>query len=71
MSNIYPHELQLSDVYLTPILPVLFLSFFATVITVAIFNKIGISKWFYQPKYVFLAILVLYILMIDKFFIRF
>jgi hypothetical protein len=71
MNNIFPHELQIGDIYLTPILPVLFISFFASVITVLILNKAGIAKWFFKPQYVFLAIMVLYVLLIDKFLIRF
>jgi len=70
-SIIYPHELQLGAVYITPILAVLFLAFFLTLFSVVFLNKTRLAKLFYAPSYVFLSIMVLYTLLIDKFFIRF
>jgi hypothetical protein len=69
--NPYPHELCLSDVYLSPILPVLFLAFLATLITVILLNKLKLSRLFFAPSYVFIAILTLYTVMIDTYWIKF
>ena len=71
MNNIYPHELQLGDIYVTPVLVVILLAFFATLASALIMNKLKLAKWFYVPQYIFLAIMVLYIVLIDRFFIRF
>jgi hypothetical protein len=71
MNNIYPHELSISDVYFSPFIAVFLLSFFAALISAYILNKLRISSYFFYSKYVFLAIMVLYAVLIDKFFIRF
>jgi len=68
---LYPHELQFGDVYLSPILIVLFLAFFLALFSAVILNKTRLAKFFYIPEYVFLSIMVLWALFIDKFFIRF
>jgi len=71
MNNLYPHELQFGDVYVTPVLVVAVVAFFATLVTAVVLNKTKLARWFYMPQYVFLAIMMLYITMIDRFFIRF
>jgi len=71
MTNQYPHELSIGDVYYTPLILVVILAFFATVITVTILNKFKLARYFYAPAYVFIAIMTLYILLIDKFLIKF
>jgi hypothetical protein len=71
MSNPYPHELAIDDVYFTPFLAIFALSFFATLLTVMLLNKLKLSRYFYAPQYVFLAIMVLYALLIDRYLIRF
>ena len=69
--NPFPHELQLGDVYFSPWLPVLALSFLLALVTVVLMNKLKISRFFYAHSYVFLAIMVLYMILIDRFWIRF
>jgi len=71
MNELYPHELQFGAVYVTPVIVVLALSFFATLITAVILNKTKLAKFFYLPSYVFLAIMIIYTVLIDKYFIRF
>jgi len=71
MTNSYPHELSLGDVYFSPVLPVLFLAFLAAVVTVTLFNKLKLSRYFYAPAYVFIAIMILYIVLIDAVWIKF
>jgi len=67
----YPHEISIGDVYFTPFLAIFLLSFLATLSTVIVLNKIKLSGYFYVPQYTFLAIMVLYALLIDKYLIRF
>ena len=71
MSENYPHELAIGDVYFTPFLAIFLLSFFATLFTVVLLNKLKLARYFYAPQYVFLAIMVLYALLIDRYLIRF
>ena len=71
MENNFPHELSLGDVYFSPILPVLLFAFLASVFTVMVLNKLKISRLFVAPPYVFIAIMALYMVLIDHFWIKF
>jgi len=71
MANNYPHELSIDDVYFSPLLLVVLLSFLAAVITVLILNKLKVSRYFYAPPYVFIAIMALYMVLIDHFWTKF
>lgn len=71
MTNPYPHELSLGDVYFSPMLLVLILAFFAAGITVIVLNKLKLSRFIAAPSYVFIAIMALYMVLIDTFWIRF
>ena len=69
--NNYPHELSLGDVYFSPMLLVVVLAFIAAGITVLILNKMKLSRYVYAPPYVYVAIMVLYMVLIDAFWIKF
>ena len=71
MTNNFPHELSLGDVYFSPILPVLLFAFLASVVTVMVLNKLKISRLFVAPPYIFMAIMALYMVLIDHFWIKF
>lgn len=71
MNNPYPHELSAGDVYFSPMLLVVFLAFLAAVVTVLLLNKLKISRFFVAPPYVFMAIMALYMILIDTFWIKF
>ena len=71
MTNNFPHELSMGDVYFSPILPVLLFAFLAAVVTVMVLNKLKISRLFVAPPYVFIAIMALYMVLIDHFWIKF
>ncbi len=71
MTNSFPHELSIGDVYFSPLLPALFFAFFAALVTVMIMNRLKLSRWFYAPAYVFLAIMTLYLVLIDTLWIKF
>ena len=70
MSNPYPHELQFSDIYITPWIPALLLAFVLSVVTVLIANKIGVSKYVVWHRYLFLGIMMLYLVVVDDYIIR-
>ncbi len=71
MTNPYPHELSMGDVYYSPILSVAVLSFLAALLTVMLLNKLKLSRYLYAPSYVFIAIMALYMVLIDTFWIKF
>ena len=71
MSNPFPHELSIGDVYYSPLLLVAFLSFMAALITVMVLNKLKLTRYFYAPSYVFIAIMALYMVLIDTYWIKF
>jgi hypothetical protein len=71
MNPPYPHELSIGDVYFSPVLAVIVLAFFASIITVGLLNKLKLSRWFYAPSYVFMAIMLLYMVLIDHYWIKF
>jgi len=71
MTNNYPHELSAGDVYYSPMLLVVILAFLAAGVTVLILNKLKLSRYFYAPSYVFIAIMVIYMVLIDAFWIKF
>ncbi len=69
--NPWPHELCICDVCFSPVLPALFFAFLAALVTVTVLNKLKLSRWFYAPPYVFVAIMTLYLVAIDRWWIRF
>ena len=71
MTNPYPHELSLGDVYYSPLLQVVLFAFLAALITVMLLNKLKLSRYLYAPSYVFIAIMALYVVLIDTFWIKF
>jgi hypothetical protein len=71
MNNPYPHELAWGDVYFSPMLLVIVLAFLGATITVLILNKTKLSSYFYAPPYVFVAMVILYMILIDTFWIKF
>jgi len=71
MTNPFPHELSIGDVYYSPLILVAFLSFLAALVTVMVLNKLKLTRYLYAPSYVFIAIMALYIVLIDTFWIKF
>ena len=63
--NEYPHELALGDVYISPFLPVFSLALLAAWATVIILNKLRLSRYVMFPSATFLALLALYMLLMD------
>lgn len=71
MNNPFPHELSLGDVYFSPVLLVLLIAFMLTGVTVLLLNKLKLSRYVYAHAYVFVAMMVLYVVTIDIFWIKF
>ena len=67
---LFPHEIAVGDVYLSPFLIVILLAFFVASITTLIINKLKLTQFIFHPPLAFIAIMTLYVLLIDKFLIQ-
>ena len=70
MMEHFPHELAMGDVYLSPLLAVVILAFFAAAITAILFNKLRFAQYIVYPSLSFLSIMVLFVVVIDRFLIK-
>ena len=68
--NPYPHELQFGDVYITPWLPALVLAFVLSLLTAMLLNRLRFSEWLAAHAYLFLAMMLFYTALIDRFWIK-
>ncbi len=68
--NKIPHELALGDVLLSPLLPVIAASLVATWITTIILNKLRLSRYIMFPSISFLAIMTVYFLLMDAYWLK-
>jgi hypothetical protein len=66
-----PHELYIADVYFSPILLVIVLAFVFTTITAVILNKLKISQYLMMPPIIFLSLMIIYSMIIDKYLVGF
>ncbi len=69
MNNV-PHELALGDVYLSPLLPVFTLALLGAWISTLVLNKLRLSRYVMFPSATFLALMVLYLLLMNTYWIR-
>ena len=67
--NELPREVALGDVYLSPMLPVFVVALLAAYISVKLLNKLRLSRYIMFPSTTFLALMTLYILLLDRFWI--
>jgi len=70
MLNNFPHEIIFNGVYFSPLLIVFIVALMATLLTTAILNKLKISQFIIHIPLGFLAILTLYIVMIETYFMK-
>ena len=68
--NDFPHELAIGDVYLSPLVPVFSLALLGAWVTVTILNKLRLSRYIMYPSTTFMAVLALYMLLMDALWIR-
>ena len=64
-----PHEFFLGGVYLPPMLVAGVLGTAAAVLTAKLLNRFRLSKYFFYPPVVFLALSVIYTVLIGTFII--
>ena len=68
--NLIPHEFVIGGVYMSPLLIVSILGALASVVTARLLNRFRLSKYFFYPPLVFLALMVIYTVFIGTFIIR-
>ena len=56
-----PHELALWGVYSSPFLPIVMLGVLGALATAFVLNATGLSRWFANPPWVFMALIVIYV----------
>ena len=64
-----PHEFAIGGVYFPPLLIASFLGVTAAVLTAIALNRYRLSRFFFYPPLVFLALAVIYTVLIGTFFI--
>ena len=69
MLKLIPHEFAIGGVYFPPLLVAGILGVTAAVLTAFLLNRYRLSRFFFYPPLVFLALAILYTSMIGTFFI--
>lgn len=68
--NLIPHEFAVGGVFMPPLLVASLLGAAAAVISARLLNRYRLSRFFFYPPLVFLALLVIYTVFIVTFIIR-
>jgi hypothetical protein len=65
-----PHEFAIGGVYMPPLLVASLLGAITAVVTVRLFNRYRLAKYFFYPPLVFLALMAIYTVLIGTFIIK-
>jgi hypothetical protein len=65
-----PHEFAIGEVFMPPLLIASLLGAIAAVVTARLLNRYRLSKYFFYPPLVFLALMVIYTILIGTFIIE-
>jgi hypothetical protein len=68
--NPFPHELALGEILMPPLLVAAALAVIASLVTARLLNKYRLSRHFSNPPLVFVALTVIYTVLIGTLFIR-
>ncbi|NOR79518.1 MAG: DUF1656 domain-containing protein [Methyloprofundus sp.] len=68
--NSMPHEFVIGGAYMPPLLIAAFLGFAATYVTIQLFNRYRLSRYFAYPPIVIMALIVIYTIFFGTFFIK-
>jgi hypothetical protein len=68
--NQMPHEFAISGVYMPPLLIASMLGVIAAMVTARLLNRYRLSKYFFYPPLVLLALMVIYTLFFGMFVIK-
>jgi hypothetical protein len=64
-----PHEFAIGEVYMPPLLVAAFLGLVAAFVTAHLLNRYRLSRYFFYPPLVFIALTVIYTIFIGTFII--
>lgn len=64
-----PHEIAIGGVFLPPLLIASILGVLATMLTAALLNYLRLSRFFYNPPLVFVALAIIYTGLIGTLFV--
>jgi hypothetical protein len=70
MMHRIPHEFAIGGVFMPPLLIASLLGAIAAVVTARLLNRYRLSKYFFYPPLVFLALMVIYTILIGTFIIE-
>jgi len=59
-----PHEFAIGEVFMPPLLVAALLGTVAAVVTARLLNRYRLSKYFFYPPLVFLALMIIYTVLI-------
>jgi hypothetical protein len=68
--SLIPHEIAIGEVFMPPLLVAGTLGVIAAVVTTQLLNRYRLSRYFYYPPLVFVALAVIYTVIIGTFFIK-
>jgi hypothetical protein len=64
-----PHEFAIGGVYLPPLLVAAFLGLIAAMLTARLLNRYRLTRYFFYPPLVFLALVAIYTMIIGTFIV--
>jgi len=64
-----PHEFAIGEVFMPPLLVASFLGLLAAIVTARLLNRYRLSRYFFYPPLVFIALTVIYTVLIGTFII--
>ena len=68
--NQIPHEIAIGGVFMPPLLVASVLGVIAAVVTARLLNRYRLSRYFYYPPLVLIALMVIYTVIIGTFTVR-
>ena len=68
--NTMPHELAVGGVFLPPLLVAFTLGAIAAILTAHLLNRIRLSRYFFYPPLVVLALVIIYTVLLGTFVVR-
>ncbi len=66
-----PHEFAIGGVYVPPLLVASVLGTIAAAVTARLLNRVRLSRYFFYPPVVFLALMIIYTVLFDTLLIPF
>ena len=64
-----PHEFAIGEVYMPPLLVAAFLGLIAAMLTARLLNRYRLTRYFFYPPIVFIALTIIYAVLIGTFII--